>query len=204
MSECSNYSNFNYSYLNPKTCYVKSIPVSELLFKKDVYTGSSLKNIYANPSINLSITSRQEYNTLPGGETGDKILGNLLSSNDITKIFFSKENIKRLQKKIKVTIFDQSKGKFKLEVDQDESDLMIVMRAIYLAHCKNLPEHVIRQVKILNHKLIEHIIPDMMTNIKQYYGYINHISKPITTPLRPMATTSAGRRILPSYTQFYQ
>ena len=43
----------------------------------------------------------------------------------------------------------------------------------------------------------------MMTNIKQYYGYINDISKPITPPLRPMATTAAGRRILPSFTKFY-
>lgn len=204
MSNCVNYSNFNYSYLNPKTCYVESVPGSQLLLKKDVYTGSSLKNIYANPSVNLSITSRQEYNTLPGGETGDKILGNLLGSNEITKVFFSKENIKRLQKKIKVAIYDQSKGKFKMEVDQDESDLMVVMRAIYFAHCKNLPEHTVRQVKMLNDKVVEHIIPDMITNIKQYYGYINDISKPITPPLRPMATTAAGRRILPSFTQFYQ
>lgn len=196
--------NCNYSYLNPKTCYVESAPSSELLLKKDVYTGSSLKNIYANPSMNLSITSRQEYNTLPGGETGDKILGNLLASNEITKLFFSKDNIKRLQKKIKVAIYDKSKGKFKMEVDQDESDLLVVMRAIYLAHCKNLLSQTVRQVKILNDKVVEHILPDMMTNIKQYYGYINDISKPITPPLRPMATTAAGRRILPAYTQFYQ
>ena len=107
MSNCSNYSNVNYSYLNPKTCYVDSAPGSELILKIDLFTGSSLKNIYANPSMNLSITSRQEYNTLPGGETGDKILGNLLGSNDITKLFFSKDNIKRLQKKIKVEIYDQ-------------------------------------------------------------------------------------------------
>lgn len=199
MTNCS-----NYSYLNPKTCYVDSAPGSEFLLKKDIYTGASLKNIYANPSMNLSITSRQEYNTLPGGETGDKILGNLLSSNDITKLFFSKENIKRLQKKIKVTIFDQSKGKFKLEVDQDESDLMVVMNSIYLAHCKNLPNQTVRQVKMLNDKTVDHIIPDMMTNIKQYYGYINDISKPIIPPLRPMASTAAGRRILPSFTQFSQ
>mgnify|MGYP000937762932 CR=1 FL=1 len=196
--------NCNYSYLNPKTCYVESAPSSELLLKKDVYTGSSLKNIYANPSMNLSITSRQEYNTLPGGETGDKILGNLLASNEITKLFFSKDNIKRLQKKIKVAIYDKSNGKFKMEVDQDESDLLVVMRAIYLAHCKNLLSQTVRQVKILNDKVVEHILPDMMTNIKQYYGYINDISKPITPPLRPMATTAAGRRILPAYTQFYQ
>jgi hypothetical protein len=201
MTNCNSFA--NYSYLNPQTCYVDSAPGSELLLKKDVYTGGALKNIYANPSMNLSIQSRQEYNTRPGGHTGDKILGNLLQSNEITQLFFSKENIKRLQSKIKTTIYDQSKGKFKMEVDQDESDLIVVMRAIYLDQCKNLPGHTVRQVKILNNKVIEHIIPDMMTNIKQYYGYINDISKPITPPLRPMATTAAGRRILPSFTKFY-
>lgn len=198
-------SNFsNYSYINPSIQYGESAPGSEFLLKKDVYTNSSLKNIYANPSINLSISSRQEYNTLPGGETGDKILGNLMASNEITKLFFSKDNIKRLQKKIKVAIYDKSNKKFKMDVDQDESDLMVVMRAIYIEHSKNLPNHTIRQVKMLNNKTIEHILPDMMTNIKQYYGYINDISKPISTPLRPMSTTAAGRRLLPAFTQFYQ
>ena len=77
MSACANYSTANYSYLNPKTCYVDSAPGSEFLLKKDIYTNSTLKRDYANPQKNLSISSRQEYNTLPGGETGDKILGNL-------------------------------------------------------------------------------------------------------------------------------
>ena len=69
---------------------------------------------------------------------------------------------------------------------------------------KNLQNEVIRQVKVLNELTVNYIIPDVITNIKQYYGYIKDISNPITPMIRPMSTNTNGRRALPSYTTMWK
>ena len=78
------------------------------------------------------------------------------------------------------------------------------MRYIYLDFGKNLPKEIVRQVKILNEKTINYLLPDILTNIKQYYGYIRDISTPITPLMRPMSTNTNGRRALPSYTTLWK
>ena len=52
--------------------------------------------------------------------------------DEISKIFFSEANMNRVQKAIKRDIFFKSKGKFRLDEDQDESDLLVTMRAVFI------------------------------------------------------------------------
>ncbi len=110
----------------------------------------------------------------------------------------------RIQKKIKEEVYKRTNGQYTLDEDQDESDLMIVMRAIYLDKCKNLNEQPIRQVKLLNQQTVDYIVPDMITNIKQYFGYVKDINKPLTPMMRPMNVNNAGRKLLPSITTLWR
>ena len=148
--------------------------------------------------------SREEYSPHNTTNLANTVLRGIVEDNELSRLFLSQENIDRIQKKLKVVVYERSQGKFKLEENQDESDLIVVMRYIYLDHCKNLPSQIVRQVKLLNDKTVEYIIPDLLTNIKQYYGYIRDISQPITPIMRPMGTTNAGRRTLPSYTTLWK
>ena len=128
-----------------------------------------------------------------------KTLKNLDNTNELKNIFFSKENINRIQKKIKKEIYIITKSKIKLSTNQDESDLLIVMRAIYLEFAKYNPDTPVRQSKFLNKKVLKEIIPGVMSNIKQYYGYLKDINQPIQPMLRP--TNSSNRKnIKPSIT----
>jgi hypothetical protein len=122
---------------------------------------------------------------------------------EVSKMYFSTDNIRRLQKKIKTEVTRLSKGNFNLDVDQDENDMLIAMRAIYLDNSKNLPTHVVQQVKALNQFFLQNIVPDMMTNIKQQYDYIKDISNPIKPPPQPLNVSRAGRKALPSTTTIW-
>jgi hypothetical protein len=124
--------------------------------------------------------------------------------DEISKIYFSDENTNRIQKMIKQQVFEKSKGKFRLEEDQDENALLITMRAIFLENARFLPNKIIHQVKELNKKTLDYLIPNIMTEIKQLYSYIKEINEPIKTIPRPMNVNNAGRRTLPALTSTWE
>lgn len=120
--------------------------------------------------------------------------------DEVTKVFFSDDNVKRIQKLLKREVFHRTKGAFKLDEDQDNSDLLICMRVVLEDYGRFLPFKIIRQVKELNAKTVEYVIPDMITQIRQSYDYIKEINRPISPPVRPINVNSAGRRTLPPLT----
>lgn len=128
---------------------------------------------------------------------------NRIQPSALMKEFFGDRNVKRLQKKIKREIYERSDGKFKMEVDQDKQEVLVIMEQIFADHSRNLPCGIKRQTKRLNEIFIESVIPDMMTAIKQYYGYIKDISTPIEPIARPMNVNNAGRQTLPSVTTLW-
>lgn len=108
--------------------------------------------------------------------------------------FFSNDNIKRIQKKIKREFYLRTKREFKLDVDQDEHKLLIAMQSVYAEKGRYLPTHMVRQVKQLNSDLVDYILPDMITEAKQYYGYMRDINQPLKPIARPMNVSSAGTK----------
>jgi hypothetical protein len=124
--------------------------------------------------------------------------------NDITRIFFSNKNMQRIQRKIRDEVCRITKGQYVLDCDQDESDLTIIMRGVYFDKGKNLPDNPIRQVKILNQQTVDYLVPDLISNVKQYFGYIRDINAPLEPIARPMALNTSGRRTLPSPTTVWR
>lgn len=120
--------------------------------------------------------------------------------NSLATTFFSEENMKRIQNKIKQEIYTRTKGNFKIEEEQDENTLLLAMRNIFLEENRFLPNRIVHQVKELNQKVINSIVPDMITEIKQYYGYLKDVNEPIKPIMRPINVSNAGRRTLPSVT----
>jgi hypothetical protein len=130
----------------------------------------------------------------------EEAIKGLHCKSKLSNIYFSDENIQRIQKKIKKKIFELSKGKFRLDVDQDEKSIYIVMRAIYIENARHLQGQEIRQCKRLNDLVVDQIAPSMITEIKQYYGYLREINKPLTMMPRAINVNNAGRKLLPSVT----
>jgi hypothetical protein len=143
-----------------------------------------------------------------GGGSSMAIRGMQMENTPVSLLFFSDENRNRIQKKIRKEVYRLSKGTFKLEVDQDESDLLVAMRAVFFGinddtGARNLPTHIVKQVKILNEKTINYIVPDMITNIKQHYGYLKDINEPRNIMPQPLNVNKRSKT-LPSFTSVWQ
>jgi hypothetical protein len=116
----------------------------------------------------------------------------------LSKMYFSDTNIKRVQKKIRDEVSIRTNFEYRMDDDQDEQDLVIAMTAIFKTNARHLPNHPNRQIKRLNMDVVNYIIPDMITGIRQSYAYLKEINEPIKPIMRPMDVFSAGRKTLPS------
>jgi hypothetical protein len=138
-----------------------------------------------------------------GGESSLALRGLQMNNTPLSVMYFSGENIARLQKQLRRVIYNMSDNKFRLDEDQNEEDLLIAMRAVFLDNAKHLPTEIVRQVKELNAITIDYIAPDMLTNIKQQYNYLRDISQPLQMMDHPLNVNRAGRKTLPSYTSVW-
>ena len=183
-----NWSNFTSRITGEQQLSAYNSNYEDIAFKRHE---PSFKNNFPPKVDNASLAMKH---ITTKGANGDEV------HDEVSKLYFSHENMNRIQKMIKKTIFERTRGQFRLDEDQDESDLLVTMRAIFLEHARFLPFKVIHQVKELNRRTVEYIVPDMITEIKQAYGYIKEINEPIKPIPRPMNVNNAGRRTLPSLT----
>lgn len=157
----------------------------------------TIQDIYRTPFLFLQEHRKNYNNMAPGAIKG------IQSESELSKLFFSDENFRRIQKMIRKEVYDRTKGEFRLDVDQDQKDMFIVMRGIYLENARFLPNQVVRQVKRLNEKVVSEVTPGILTSIRQDYGYLKEINKPRSLLPRELSTNNAGRRSLPPLTTVY-
>ena len=124
----------------------------------------------------------------------------------VSVIFFSHKNVKLIQNSIKHEVFKRSDEKYRLESDQNLEDLLDSMYIVYFDHSQNITNNkqIAEEVKRLDKILLKQIMPDIMSNIKQYYGYLQDINSNLNPIPRPLNVNSAGRRTLPSFTTLWE
>jgi len=168
--------------------------VNQKLKYDNAYTGYNLPTFEKIQEFESGNTNN--YETAFKGDMY-KVCSNPKNIDEVGKMFFSNENMRRIQKMIKREVLNKTKGVFRLDTNQDESDLLVAMRGLYSDQGKFLPFNTVRQVKELNRKLMEYIIPDIITQVKQSYSYIQEINQPIKPLTRPINVNNAGRKALP-------
>lgn len=105
---------------------------------------------------------------------------NLFTNQEKTPLstkYFSKENLDKIQNKIIESVFNESKGEFKIG-RQSDLQLQIIMRSIYLTYGRNKNTHVNHQVAELNNKVLSEALKSILPNIKQFLHYKKDISQP--------------------------
>ena len=129
-------------------------------------------------------------------------LAGIQESSKLSLLYFSKQNIQRLQNLIRYTVFKESNGKFVVD-NQSEIDLKIVMRSIYLQHSPNLECHIKQQINFLNQLVVNWCYPKIINEVDQYIGYVKSVEKlPVPMEL-PQNLSSAGTRTLKSVTSTF-
>lgn len=151
---------------------------------------------YRNNLVDGKNRKDQDMTYLEHYETPYKgIIGSIQELSNFSKIYFSKENVTWLQKNIRYTVYITSNKKYVIH-NQDETNLLIVMKAIYLQNSKNPSNPAMYKEELLrlNNLVIGEVTPDIITQLQQYNGYIKDISNnPMPIPL-PRNTSVVGTK----------
>ena len=106
---------------------------------------------------------------------------------NVHKIFFSEQNINYLKKQLVLDILE--KTEIKIAEQKDES-IHIMMEHVYKNYARNLEYDYYEQVKELNDKFFEIVIPNILNNMEQYINYKKKIDNDVIEPLAyPTQTT---------------
>ena len=125
----------------------------------------------------------------------DQALMGVSCTTQLSCVFFSKMNVKNVQNQIRYQVWKRSGQKYVI-APQSETDLIIILRSIYLQYSKNLPDHVKEQVSSLNQKAIEFSVSNILTEVQQHLGYEQDITT-LPIPLEHAANLSnAGTKVL--------
>ena len=108
--------------------------------------------------------------------------------------FFSKENVNYLNMQIINGIKKKTNGKFTIGV-QDQAELQIIMRAIFLQSAQNLPNNITQQINDLNLLVLNYAIPQIYSSVVSYTKYLSDITNMYTLMERPTYSDRDGKTI---------
>ena len=120
----------------------------------------------------------------------------------LSKVFFHPKNINLIQKQIIAGVFRETNGEY-LIGHQNEPDLQIVMRSIFLQHAKHLPNDIKNQISVLDKLVADEVIPGIISEINAYFGYLERAFGSRQIMDRPENVSSAGLKTLPSVTRIF-
>jgi hypothetical protein len=103
----------------------------------------------------------------------------------LSRAFFSIENQQILQNGIRAGVYQQSSGKYIIS-QQSITDLKMIMRALFLEHSANRPDHIADQIRELNEYVLNYCIPRVFSEAKGYLKYIQDASTLVVPLARPI------------------
>lgn len=118
-------------------------------------------------------------------------LNNQIEANNLSNAFFSSQNVDAIQMGIRNTVRNICQqdsdpilvGHKPINIArQNDTELHIIMRSIYLQYGRNLPVGIGEQVAKLNNVVIRESVPKIISALKQKIKYLDDIQK-LPTPL---------------------
>jgi len=111
---------------------------------------------------------------------------------NLSKAYFSHENIQIIQNAIRKGIYDKSNGQYTI-AEQNTDTLNIIMRSIFLQNSCNLETNITKQIISLNNLVINYSINQINGEVGGYMKYKNDISTlamPMNRPIYANKTTN--------------
>lgn len=137
-----------------------------------------------------------------GPQLVGEVLSNIQERTPLSEFFFSPINIKWLQDQIRYEVYNSSNHKYVIE-PQNERELAIIMRGIFLQYSLNLPTHMREQILYLNNEVIQYSVPRIVAEIDNYHGYLNCIQQQPVPILLPENVSVKGSKVLRSVTSTF-
>lgn len=118
-----------------------------------------------------------------------------ISNTPLSNLFFSKNNIDKIQLLIITKVYRDSNKRFKIN-KQSEQELLIIMRSYYLQYSKNLNNNISKEINSLNNMVVDWSVKNIISNIEQYLSY-KKVASTLPMPLeRAQLPTQKGTKTL--------
>lgn len=128
------------------------------------------------------------------GYQSDSLKG-IQDNTALNQLFFCRRNIQIIQNAIRREVYEASNRQHLID-EQNETELVVIMRSIYLQYARNLPNQITEQISELNSRVVAEILPKIMSAIEQHYGYLRDASTLPTPMLLPQNVSNAGSKTL--------
>lgn len=137
---------------------------------------------------------------VPNNNFESKALYGIQNYSPLSRLFFSKENVRLVNDMIRYHVYLKSGDKKLVVGEQSNIQLEIMMRSIFLQHARHLPVKLTEQVKELNYMVVNDAVPRIISEALQYQNYLYRVeSLPVPIEL-PKNMSSQGTRLLRSVT----
>jgi hypothetical protein len=119
----------------------------------------------------------------------------LWNDTDLSRAFFSHQNIQILQNGIRAGVYERSNNQYVIG-PQDCDSLKIIMRSVYLQHASNLPYDIPQQVTELNKIVLNYCIQQVYSEAQGYMKYISDVSTLAVPIAHPVMANNNDRELV--------
>ena len=88
----------------------------------------------------------------------------------------------------------KSNGKYNIGI-QDQAELQIIMRAIFLQNSLNLPTNIPGQINDLNQLVLQYAIPQIYSSLVSYAKYIKDVTNMYSLMDRPVLSDADDKTL---------
>jgi Family of unknown function (DUF5761) len=147
-----------------------------------------------SPMPAFQINPREDARDTTGSFAQQGLQGQI-APNPISNLFFCPKNIDILQDGIRYRIWKETEGRYVIG-RQSDTELRVVMRSIYFQYARHLPNDIVGQVRDLNAKVLEWVVPEVRSNLLQYERYRQDASQMPVPLAHPPLMTQKGTKVL--------
>ena len=123
----------------------------------------------------------------------DAMTGNWYDTQ-LSVAFFSDANIQILQNGIRAGVYNKSKQQYVI-AEQNNDELKIIMRSIFLQYAKNLPENIPQQINELNAQVLVFSINQVYGEADGYMKYKRDASTLVVPLAMPILAYSNDKQL---------
>lgn len=166
------------------------------------------KNIVSRGSFHFT----EDDNTISKNNT-KHMFKNIYGDTPLTFLYFSDKNVENVQKLLKLRVFKETE--YVID-DQSQNELLTIMRSVFLEHSSHPPlihkdmkkdqleillKKYTNEVDRLNKLVVELVVPKLIGQLKQYFGYLKDASSQPIPLSQPVNESTAGKKAYKSVTQ---
>jgi hypothetical protein len=166
------------------------------------------KNIVSRGSFHFT----EDDNTISKNNT-KHMFKNIYGDTPLTFLYFSGKNVENVQKLLRLRVFKETE--YVID-DQSQNELLTIMRSVFLEHSSHPPlihqdmkkdqveillKKYTNEVDRLNRLVVELVVPKLIGQLKQYFGYLKDASSQPMPLSQPVNDSTAGKKAYKSVTQ---